>query len=411
MANATTRDARAGFDLYRSAGSAISLDELNQQLVSAGYGPVSQRMIDHYRKLVAAGFDRYISINRFDIARAASPYGDQLSSPRHSARTLDEGVLLVFAKHNKLYEAAATAAEVSEAGAVFRVLDAEGTAGLKATKISLGGMVSARFLESGTTRTGRVVDLDLESAPGFIELEYTQLLSLAEIGAGALLPLTKVTYQLTGEPDERLTPEIVGQRLYEFFEILEEVRALVNATADPSPDRPSYAPPIELESLRVASPAVIAVSVAEQVRDAWPVSLGTLLLGSIATVVHLRKTWYEGTSAKLANEESRKANREKGPDISSGSASGRPSEEDDAQASQAATKDADVAALEKEIKRKSGLADSFGGAIAESLRSSFPNAVVDEVKVKFVVEARIVPALERLAEVGITDISVVEGEQ
>ncbi|MCP3938386.1 MAG: hypothetical protein GY708_23815 [Actinomycetia bacterium] len=48
MANATPRDTRAGFDLYRSAGGAISLDDLNEQLVEAGYGPVAQRTLTHY---------------------------------------------------------------------------------------------------------------------------------------------------------------------------------------------------------------------------------------------------------------------------------------------------------------------------------------------------------------------------
>jgi hypothetical protein len=36
MANATPRDTRAGFDLYRAAGGSISLDNLNEQLLEAG---------------------------------------------------------------------------------------------------------------------------------------------------------------------------------------------------------------------------------------------------------------------------------------------------------------------------------------------------------------------------------------
>ena len=76
MANATQRDSRAGFTIYRESGGGISRDALNDQLVSAGYGPVSDRTVTHYRSLLVAGFDRYISINRFDVARSASRFED-----------------------------------------------------------------------------------------------------------------------------------------------------------------------------------------------------------------------------------------------------------------------------------------------------------------------------------------------
>ena len=70
MANATPRDTRAGFDIYQSADGAISLDDLNARLARAGYGPVARRTLTHYRHLVEAGYNRYIAINRFDVARA-----------------------------------------------------------------------------------------------------------------------------------------------------------------------------------------------------------------------------------------------------------------------------------------------------------------------------------------------------
>ncbi len=67
MANATYRDCRAGFDVFRRYGGSIARDDLNVELVEAGYGVVSDRTFGHYRKLLRSGFDRYISINRFDI--------------------------------------------------------------------------------------------------------------------------------------------------------------------------------------------------------------------------------------------------------------------------------------------------------------------------------------------------------
>ena len=72
MANATTRDARAGFAMYLQSSEGITLDVINARLEASGYGAIAQRTLTHYRKLVSAGFNRYISINRFDVARASS---------------------------------------------------------------------------------------------------------------------------------------------------------------------------------------------------------------------------------------------------------------------------------------------------------------------------------------------------
>ena len=74
MANAKTRDARAGFAIYLKSSEGITLDAINARLESSGYGTIAQRTLTHYRNLVKAGFDRYISINRFDVARASRAY-------------------------------------------------------------------------------------------------------------------------------------------------------------------------------------------------------------------------------------------------------------------------------------------------------------------------------------------------
>lgn len=98
MANATPRDSRAGFTIYRESGGSISRDALNDELISAGYGPVSDRTMAHYRSLLEAGFDRYISINRFDVARSASRFEDLGASPRYGFQTYGEGVRLMIAR-------------------------------------------------------------------------------------------------------------------------------------------------------------------------------------------------------------------------------------------------------------------------------------------------------------------------
>lgn len=80
MANASPRDTRAGFEIYRSSGGNLSLDELNRRLAESGHGPVAQRSLNHFRRLLETGYDRYVSINRFDIARASEPYESAAAS-------------------------------------------------------------------------------------------------------------------------------------------------------------------------------------------------------------------------------------------------------------------------------------------------------------------------------------------
>ena len=58
MANATSRDVRAGFEIFRRSNGGIARGQLNRELVESGYGPVSQRSYGHYRKLERAGAAR-----------------------------------------------------------------------------------------------------------------------------------------------------------------------------------------------------------------------------------------------------------------------------------------------------------------------------------------------------------------
>src|SRR4051794_1605791 len=67
MANAPSEDSEVGYDLYRQSGFALSRADLNDRLADEGRKPVSQRTFRHFRALQRAGYDRYVSINRFDV--------------------------------------------------------------------------------------------------------------------------------------------------------------------------------------------------------------------------------------------------------------------------------------------------------------------------------------------------------
>lgn len=301
MANASPRDTRAGFDIFRSSGGSLSLDELNAQLYEAGYGPVAERTIRHYRNLIEAGFNRYVSINRFDVARASVPFDNASAKGRYAYVDVDLGVRVVFAKTNKLMEAFGRATEIGEVGALLRFDEQEVVEGLRKLKPQPGDMVTLRYLEAGRTVGGRVVEADVKAEPASIEIEYTQLISIASIGIGDPLPAVQARFVLSGPEDDLKTLDVASRRLYQFFELIEGVRALANE-AGAAQDAPVYVQPAVLDSLSVASPADVVIQLAEQATSLIPWGLAAAALRAVYAVPEKRKAWYEGTGQKKDNE-------------------------------------------------------------------------------------------------------------
>ena len=187
MANVSVRDARAGYQLFRAAGGDTSRPELNAELVDGGYGPISDRMFRHYRSLLAAGYNHYISINRFDVARAASRYEDLSASPRYPFAYVGEGVRLIAAKGDRLWQAAGRLDYVSEAGASIELVDPEYAEGLARVRLAPGDFLTLQFLESGQLRHARVVEVNKSIDPPNLEVQFTELVSLAEFAVGRLV--------------------------------------------------------------------------------------------------------------------------------------------------------------------------------------------------------------------------------
>lgn len=301
MANATPRDTRAGFDIYRSAGGDIDLAHLNERLIEAGYGPVAARTFVHYRHLLEAGFNRYVSINRFDVARAAEPYENAAGSGRYRYTPADVGVQVVFAKGSRLLEAGGRATEVGDVGAVLEFQEPEVVEGLAALKPQPSDMVTIRYLEAGRSVTARIVDTDLKRTPGTVEVEYRRLISVAAIGLGEPLSVTVTRFSLDVGDEGDATIDVVGGRLYQFFEFLEGIRSLANAASSLQPD-PRYAEPPVLKRLTVASPADLVIELAQELIDLVPYALVAGFLGAVSRFVTKRKEWYEGTGQKKKNK-------------------------------------------------------------------------------------------------------------
>lgn len=301
VANATPRDTRAGFDIFRSFGGQISLDDLNARLVAAGYGPVALRTFKHYGNLLDAGYNRYVSINRFDVARAAAPYESASANGRYSYRDADAGVSVVFAKASKLLEAYGRASELGEVGAILQFEDQGVIDGLVQLRPQAGDMVTLRFLEHGRTVGGRVIEADLKSRPALVEVEYSRLLSIAAIGIGVPLPSVEASFVLRGTEDDQQTVDIVGRRLYYFFELLEGLRSLSNGAGSRQPD-PVYAEPPVVKRLSVASPAELIIEIAGPTLALLPFGLAAAAIRAAGYLVTKRKEWHEGTGQVKQNQ-------------------------------------------------------------------------------------------------------------
>ena len=382
--NATPRAARAGYSIYRREGGEVSLDDLNDALGLAGYGPVSDRMLQHYRNLTNAGFDHYISINRFDVARAASRYEDLGANPRYRFEGgQSEGVQLLIVKPGRFWSVPATVDSISETGALIRLVDSEYTAALKRAKIHATDLVTMRFLESGREVEGRIVEVDVETSPAMIEVQFGFLHSLAELTDAEPLPTELLQIRLISEDDDRgATTDQLGRRMYLLFELVDELRSLVNRELQQTSDE-RYAAPAVVHSLSVASPADIQL-IADAVTTAI-FSLGSLggLVVFVCKFPGLRKSWYEGTGAKLDNEAKRQEVRSKEAEL----------KEQEARA--------------ERLVLETQLCDD----IIERLRDGIGLDDARAEEVAAVVRARVVPLLDSLVEAGVERVDGPGGDQ
>lgn len=366
MANATHRDSRAGFDVYMSAGGEISLEELNAKLYEAGYGPVARRTFDHYRKLLAAGYTRYISINRFDVARAATPFENASASGRYDYQPADVGVSVIFAKSSRLFEASGRAVEIGEVGAIIQFSEPEVVDGLGKMKPQAGDMVTVRYLEAGRTASGRVIEVDLKSEPTLVEIEYARLLSIADIGVGTRLPVVNTRFVLRGPTDQAQTLDLVGRRLFLFFEVIEGMRALSNSASARQPE-PAYAPPPVLSRLSVASPVDLMVELVPQMASMMPYALIAVLLKAAWDLPAKRKELLEGTGQRLQNN---------------------------------------LTALEIQLKQhelQSKQAESaLRSEVIEGLRAAFPATEISDDQANQMIDDFVLPPMRALGRLGVT---------
>ena len=296
MANATPRDARAGFAIYLQRNGAVDLEAINARLEASGYGRIAQRTLTHYRNLAKAGFNRYISINRFDVARASRAYENLSSLGRYRYHRTYRTVDVLFAKNTRLLEARGHIIEVGDVGAVLEFMEDDAVEDLTAFRPRAGDTVSLRHSETVVAIEGSVIDIDLNRVPIVVEMEYDRLLSAEGFIASPALATAPVWIRI--QADETTTPTLdtVGRRLHYFFDLLEALRAVFNE-AGRLCDQRLYASPPTIQELRLASPTLLLLQLPPELVLLMPWTiLGGLFL--LPKTMEMRKTWHEGTTIK-----------------------------------------------------------------------------------------------------------------
>lgn len=377
---------RAGFNIFRENGGALSRDDLNTLLFDAGYGPISDRSYKHYRKLLKNGVERYISINRFDVARASIPYENASAKARYRYEQEAEGVRALFAHRNRLLEANMITETVGETGAVLRLVDNEFLPGLTLLGPSTGDQVSLRFVETGRVVAGTIIDIDLQSSPALVEVSFESLQGLDLLTDADPHPLREASFRLVAADEGATTTDIAGRRIFQFFELLEGLRTVANA-ADREVGSGLYSEPSMLDSLRIASSPIVTIDAVDFIVKMLAAGGATALLGATWQGVTKRKEWWSGSLDKATVPKAR------------AQTVGAVHE------ARKAAAEADLA----EIEAARALEEQrYRDAVRQHIAEHTGTENVNPKLIDAFIDAEILPALRSLGEAGIVGIESVE---
>ena len=145
-----------------------------------------------------------------------------------------------------------------------------------------------------------LVDAHLDTDLASIEVQHHRLVSLTALGTASPPTLTRAEFTLTADDDGPTTLDVVGRRLYYFFDLIEGVRSLINVATADTVARP-YAPPPVVSQVHIASPAVVTLEVVDAILSIVPWGLVTVLLMRFPS---MRRDWHEGT---LGRSEARRS--------------------------------------------------------------------------------------------------------
>jgi len=272
--NAPAASARAGWQYFKDSEFKATHERVNAQLEKLGLPVVSERMYGHYRKLGRAGYDHYVTINRFDVAKATKPFEDETGRLRNVYRSANLAVRLVTRdKDGEPRTATGTAMELSEAGALVRVRGKQADA-LNDMGLRQGDYIRVEISGPEGASESRIVSAEYQPAVAVFEIEFVRVRSVAEDLTETAVSAERVKIRMVTDTDGIPIPvDVLGARLYHLFELLEDSRAVVNEILMADEREREKAQPAHVETLSVTSPleivAVVSIGVAAVIGHAW----------------------------------------------------------------------------------------------------------------------------------------------
>lgn len=301
MANATTADARAGYEVYRTSGFTASRAAINDALEQAGHNPVSDRMHRHYRQLAAAGFDRYISINRFDVSRASEPYSSLSAKSQYQYLETGAGVRVTFPRGRNLVEAFGRADRIGESGLIVTFTDSSTVEALsaKGTRPNVAEWVRVDMLDPSRQVEGRIIEVERTEDQVTLEVEFDRLQSIAEYVDREPLEMSSYEFRVIAGDFDEPTVDVIGRQLYSLFELIETARSIVNEAAHVA-EGDYYASVAKVDRLSMQSPLVAVLFVPTPV--AVVVGTAMPILGVAIGYERWRRARLENNSKEIDNQ-------------------------------------------------------------------------------------------------------------
>ena len=193
---------------------------------------------------------------------------------RYKYRRTNQDVTVIFTKRTKILEVHGKLIEIGDVGAIVEFSDENSIEELKNFKPSVKNRVVLYNSNLKNEINGVVLTCDMVSQPILVEFEYNRLVSVSEIEDTISLPSQRVRFNLLSNEESSVKIDVIGRRLYHFFELLEGIRALYNETSSQSKDF-NYAPPPLVSEIKVASPATLVLQFPPELVAlvSWPLLL------------------------------------------------------------------------------------------------------------------------------------------
>lgn len=256
---ATSRDAQAGWHIFRNSGYEADLDFINGELVRQGFDPVAMRMHNHYRKLHRYGYERYVPINQLDVETLKDPIWEGPLRSRYRTRSADLPVTLVYLT-DSVVQVSGDIVEISPTEARLQFREKRSVSRLLAASPE-GRSALITFTPDGEAQPVTVDLIQGDKRSLLVTVSFVGVIATAQLTGRQELPTADATTVFeTADPH---APVLVLRHLHAWFEALDAARLICDELlAELDPTGHYMLPPPRIQELRLQSPLLITVSAA-----------------------------------------------------------------------------------------------------------------------------------------------------